>query len=544
MALAEKYFDAKIENISEGISFINDNLKKLKVKSKDNIKAQLLAEEFLAKIISSKSEEDSEQIRVAVDKKYGKITTVVSYKGKQIENIDNLGLDLDLSEIGDSADAEASIRNIVIKANDDFYFVSYKNGINKVTINVGDSSKNKLKVLALSLLFAIVAGVILKAFLPENAINFIDSNILQTIKTLFLNAFKLITGPVIFFSIASCISMFTDMKEMGKLAGKVVLFYLFTTAIAIAVAFLVFFVIDPGNFGEMEHLATSKPVEAEEFSVVNTIIGIVPDNIVKAFLELNTLQIMVIGLFVGLGAAKLGEKSAKISDFLSNANDLFLKITSIIAKFIPIMFFVSITSLVLTMDIENIKTIAGAMVSIFLCLLIMVIIYNLIVFLATKTSPKTFMKNTIGAWINAMVLQSSSACMSYNMDVCKKMKISPKLFSFSIPLGATINMDGLTVVLVVSTLFLAKIFGVELESSDYITIIVMAIVLSVACPGVTGAGLVCMSLMLSQFAVPTEALAVFIGYYVISDPFFTANNILGDLAGTYTIAKRNNLMEK
>ena len=154
------------------------------------------------------------------------------------------------------------------------------------------------------------------------------------------------------------------------------------------------------------------------------------------------------------------------------------------------------------------------------------------------------MKNTIGAWINAMVLQSSSACMSYNMDVRKKMKISPKLFSFSIPLGATINMDGLTVVLVVSTLFLAKIFGVELESSDYITIIVMAIVLSVACPGVTGAGLVCMSLMLSQFAVPTEALAVFIGYYVISDPFFTANNILGDLAGTYTIAKRNNLMEK
>ncbi len=107
MVLAEKYFDAKIENISEGISFINDNLKKLKVKSKDNIKAQLLAEEFLAKIISSKSEEDSEQIRVAVDKKYGKNSTVVSYKGKQIENIDNLGLDLDLSEIGDSADAEA-----------------------------------------------------------------------------------------------------------------------------------------------------------------------------------------------------------------------------------------------------------------------------------------------------------------------------------------------------------------------------------------------------------------------------------------------------
>ena len=226
METKEKYLPASLDSVAEAMDFISDNLKKIHVKSKDQTRALLLAEEFFAQIVTSKSEEDSDDIRVAVFNKRGKKQVIISYKGKQIEEINNAGLGVDLSDSDMSPETEATIRKMIIAGNAESYTIGYKNGINKVSIAVGDDSKKGLKYTLYALILSIAVGIVLRLLLPENATTFLNDNILTTVKTLFLNALKMITGPVIFFSIAASISTFSDMKELGKIAVKIIVFYL------------------------------------------------------------------------------------------------------------------------------------------------------------------------------------------------------------------------------------------------------------------------------------------------------------------------------
>ncbi len=544
MKTREKYLDAKLQSIPEAIDFIGENLDSLKVKSKDKIKAELLAEEFLAYLINSKDENDSENIRVAVAKQNGKKTVVVSYKGKYIENIEDVGLGVDLSLGEMSPDTESVIRRTIISAHQDDYTISYKNGINKISINVGRSSNMGFIHVIYTILLAVIVGILLRVILPANVSDFINENILKTIEELFLNAFKLITGPVIFFSIASCFGMFTDLKELGKTAVKIICFYLVTTGIAMAVALMISEYISPGEFGELSFLASGELAQSESISVVTTIRGIIPDNIIKPFLELSTLQIIVIAILVGIAAGKLGEKSSKVMDFLNNANDLFLKITGIVTKFLHIMIFASVTALVMSIHGQAVGSLLSLLICVFFGFAVMFVIYNVIVMIMTKTRPSDYIKKSFPAWLNAFVLHSSNASIPRTMEVCdKNLKISPKVFSFSIPLGATINMDGFTIALTISVLFFAKVFGVEFTPGNYVALIFMVIILSVGAPGIPGAGAVCMSVLLGQFAIPIEALALFVSVYALLDPAGTANNVFGDVTGTYVIAKRNGLVK-
>jgi len=543
METKEKYLPASLDSVAEAMDFISDNLKKIHVKSKDQTRALLLAEEFFAQIVTSKSEGDSDDIRVAVFNKRSKKQVIISYKGKQIEEINNAGLGVDLSDSDMSPETEATIRKMIIAGNAESYTIGYKNGINKVSIAVGDDSKKGLKYTLYALILSIAVGIVLRLLLPENATTFLNDNILTTVKTLFLNALKMITGPVIFFSIAASISTFSDMKELGKIAVKIIVFYLFTTFLAIGLALCFSVIFDPGTFGQLKSTAT-QVTTGGGLDIKSTIIGIIPDNFFKAFVEMNTLQIIVIAVLIGLGAGKLGEKTDKVSSFLNNANELFLKVTGLITKFIPIMVFVSISSLIISIEPDGLKAIIGFLFVIILAMLAMFVIYNLIVMISAKTSPIKYTKSAISAWFNAFALISSNAAISHTMEVChKKLKISPKIYSFSIPLGATLNMDGTSIGFILYVLFFAKVFGITLDPGQIAMLIFMVIIMSMGTPGVPGSAVIGMSTLFAQFGIPIEALAIYIGLNAIIEPIATANNVYGDITGTYVIAKRNNLIE-
>ena len=215
MIIGEKTIDAKIKSISEGMSFIKDALSDAKVTSKDSNKAQLVAEEFLAHIISAKAEEDSTTIRIVVTKRGRGCKILISFAGKKIDNLENVGLGVDLSEGEMSPDTEAVIRKTIISALEDKYSVGYRNGVNKITITVGEAGKNEAMVTAGAFILAIIVGLILRLLVPADISSAINKNVFEIIKTIFLNALKLITGPVVFLAIASCVSTFSDMKELG-----------------------------------------------------------------------------------------------------------------------------------------------------------------------------------------------------------------------------------------------------------------------------------------------------------------------------------------
>ena len=186
-----------------------------------------------------------------------------------------------------------------------------------------------------------------------------------------------------------------------------------------------------------------------------------------------------------------------------------------------------------------IKTLLSVIACVLVGMLLMMLFYFAVVLIFTKSNPANFAKKVMPAWLNAFAMSSSYA----SMNTCdKKLGISPKLYSFSIPLGATINKVGAVILLTISFLFQAKVFGIELSGGDIGTLILTIVLLSLGAPGMPGAATICMSVLLMQFHIPMEALTLFIGIDAITDPFCTANNVLGAIVGTYCIGKRNGMM--
>ncbi len=537
MKTREKYLDAKLECIKDAIDFIDINLKDIKSKKKERIKAELLAEEFLAHTINNKAEDDSDKIRVAVSKTASKKSVIVSFKGKQIKGLENIGLEKDLSFSDMSADTEAFFRNKIISSNSDSFTCGYKNGINKISITVHESTTLALKGVFITFLLAFVIGLIVRLILPKEATLFISENILHTIETIFLNAFKLITGPVIFFSIASSIGSYSDLKELGRNASRFIILYFISTAVTLLIGFGISMGFSPGYAGEFSSTASTVASESSNFSISEAISNIIPSNILKPFLELNTIQIIVIAVLVGIAAGKLGEKSAKINIFLSKANDLFFKITEIITKYLHLMIFVSVAALVISIKPEATGSILTLVLCIFLGLILTFVFYNILLLITTRTSPIKFFKKAYPIWINAFALHSSNAAISFTMESCKKdLNISPKIYSFSIPLGAIINIDDLTMMFSLSVLFFANIFGIGFKPSDYFILIIMIVVLSLGTPGIPSGGTLSFTLILSQFGIPMEALAIFISINAILDPFATGNNVYGNTIKSFIVS--------
>ena len=533
-----------LSNLSQTVISVEETLKSIGAKSKDIKKAVLLTEEML--VLLGRNAAEGKNVNVTVSKILGGRTIDIASAGTELKEADISRTELDLSMAYLPADAENVIRNMILLANKDMLSFSYKNGINRIHINVGEGAKKNLIYSLGAIGAAVVIGMILRLLVPQDINNAMNEYVFSVVKSVFLNAFNMIMAPLIFFSIAACISSFKDLKELGKIGGKIMTFYLCTTVMAILMGFLMFNVISPGNPGDFDFLQVkSSTVSDMDFSFRDTLINIVPPNLLSAFLDSNTLQLIFLAILVGTAAGRLGNRSEAVSAFLYDANELFLKVASMITRFLPLMIFSSVISMVLTMDADNAKSMLKLVATVIAADIGMLLFYILISIIIGKTKPSFFLKNAFPAWINAFALSSSSASMAYTMDVCdKRLGISPKIYSFSIPLGATVNMDGMTVMLSITTLFFARGFGIELSGADIISLIFTIIVLSVGAPGMPGSGLICMSVLFKQFGIPIEALSLVIGIYSMLDPLSTANNVMGDVTGTYVVAKKSGMVSK
>lgn len=468
-------------------------------------------------------------------------------KGEKIGNPEigkELELGLEDAEIDEAM--EVMIRNRIIKANTKFIAQSYKYDTNSITISVGKVTQKTMLLMIMAFVIGGILGLILRLTTTETVYMEVNEHVLMTVKTIFLNLLKMIVGPVVFFSIASSVGSFSNPGEMGKIGVKIMTFYFFTTIFAIFIGFGFFKVLQPGNFGELSAMASGQITEATgEVNFLETIVGMIPSNMVQSFLNSDTMQIILLAILFGIATTLLGQYSQKVNDFLQCANELFLKIAGIITSALPIMICASVASLVITTNLDTMRTITSLLICIFLTYIGMLLIYNMLVLILTKRSPILFSKYAFEAWVNTFALSSSNASMAYTMDVCdKKLGISPKVYSVSIPLGATINMDALCSTLTITTLFFAKVFGIALSPAEIGTLIFTIVVLSMGAPGVPGMSVLCLSVLMNQFGIPVEALAIYVGICSFIDPFNSANNVFGDITGTYIIASRNGLLKK
>lgn len=537
--------------VEQAINFVKGFLEEQKVKDKEKVKALLMTEEVTVGLLNHTSEGGN--VRITARRSFGNIIIDETAVGPEFELMsdDMIGEVLDAryesSEM--SVNTEGAIRSIMVKSFADQ--LKYKNikGRNHVRITAVTSRYAFLYMTLTGLAAGLICGLLMNG-LPDGLKGFINDSIFSLITTVFMNGLQTVVGPVVFFSIATAIAGFGNLSDIGKIGGKVMLAYILTSILSIVIGTGLFFVFQPGDPAVADGITATDTVDQEavsemgDVSLKSTIIGLVPSNIIKPFYEANMLQIIVLAIFCGAAAGLIGQFSSLVKDFFEAMNELFLKITVMLVKLIPFVTFCSMASMMLSVGGDSIVSVLGITGVILLGFLAIMVVYCILIVIFTGMNPFIFFKKYAPTMLQVFSLSSSNASIPLNMKVCgEKLGISPKIYSFSIPLGATINMNGACIQLAVSALAIAHIYGVAISGRMLVIMCATIILLSMGAPGIPGMGLILLTVILTQFNVPVEGVSLLIGIYPVLDMFITMINCLGDVATTFIVAKSEKLLD-
>ena len=541
-----KRFELSEKGIMEALEFLGAELPRKKVSEKDIIKTRLLAEECLFKL--AKDAAEGTTFEIWIRSVLGNVTTKIKCKGKEIDFSDALALSgndfknaFD-EEMDDSA--IETIQNMLLKGFADKFKISRKKNMNYIDIITKKDPQMTLYITLSAIVLAVIIGLFMRLCLSETIYNGFCNNVLQPLKTIYMNLLSMIVGPVVFFSMITCMMQFSDMRSFGRIGGKTMGIYTFTSAIAAIAGIGIFYLIQPGTEGSFVSMITSQDAPNTTISFLDTIIDIFPSNIVGSFYENNVLQILLMGLFMGVAANLIGEKGKVLQNFFEAMNDMFLEMVLLLAKLIPLITFCSVMILILTTGTDALISLLALIGTLLAGLVVMVFTYSIMIVLTAKVSPFPFLKRYIPTALNVFSLSSSSASMPLNMDFCKNIGISQRVYSFTIPFGATINMDGAMIALMTGVLFMAKTFGVTIDTSHIIMLIVSGMLLSMASPGVPGGSLVACTVLLKQMGVPMDCLPLVMVYLTVTDMICTVSNTTGDVAASVIVASTEKLLDK
>ncbi len=529
--------------ISECLEFIEKELRAAGVSTRLAVKAEITAEEMLLRLIENSTGEGS--IRIQVKRMLGDTVINMSVKGSEFDLYSgNKELSVDIED----EEAQSVIRTFLLKANDSNLKYSHKDGVNSVRIMTGQSTVSSIKLTMGALALGILFGLILKFIMPEALCAGVCDYLLTPVSTVFMNALKIVIAPVVFFSIVTCISGFGDLSELGRIGARVMGMYLLTTVIAVVMSFFVTMLLSPGRFGAALAMQGGQAVDINtnvDTSLLNTIINLVPSNFIQPFLESDTLQLIFLAVVVGIAVGRIGEYTPVLNEIFEACNSLFLTVTSMIAKFIPAAVFCSISLMLVNLGGSSFLTMLGYFCTNVIEILIMMAIYGILVLVMARVNPAVFFRKIRQSMLTSFTLCSSSAAMPENLKTCTdKLGISPKVCNFSIPLGATINMDGTCISLVLTGLYLAKMYGVNVPGSALPALALTIILLSLGCPGVPGSGLVCLGIVLNQIGVPISAIGLVIAIDPVLDMFDTMSNTTGDIACATIVASKEGLLDR
>lgn len=531
------------QDISTAVQQMEEVLKGWKVTPDERTKSILLLEETLVKIADSTTDED--RILLIARKNYRKVSFEVKYKGKQIElsKVNDTDMNLLGEEYGE--EAEAVIRDMILRASKDYLSIKYSKGVNTINITVHKNEKVMIYDTIIAICLAFISGIIIRNTLPTDVVNTISTWGYSSLYTIFIRSIQMVLAPMIFFSLASCIANLTDLSSLGRTVVKVLSCYMLTTFIAILVCFGIDYILQPGVGIDITlPQASSKEITVEETSVLHTLLNMVPHNFVGAFANNDIIQVLILGIVVGIAIGETGKYCATLREAIDSIDALVQIVLKYIMRLMPIAVFGAVGSMTCTLDVNCMQTVGIWVLVVVLGFFVMQVLYMLMVLLFTGLNPVPFLKKFINAQITSLGTGSSCATMPVTMECCRKCGISPRLFNFSIPLGTTINMDGFAVLLTITGLFLAELYGIHMDATVMTTFIFTVMLLSIAAPPVPGVSMACIVIVLNAIGVPLEVSTLIVGAIPFFDILTTANNIVGDGTVTLIVAKSENMFDK
>lgn len=354
---------------------------------------------------------------------------------------------------------------------------------------------------------------------------------------IFIASLKMLVVPLVFVSLVCGTCSLSDPKKLGRLGGKSIGLYLLTTAIAITVAITLALLFSPGEGISLPSNATYDAKEAP--TLARVIIDMFPTNPFEAMAKGNMLQVIVFALLFGVAMALSGKTGKRVASVFEDLNTVILKLVTLLMNIAPYGVFFLMAKLFTTIELNLIVSLAKYFGVVVLALLLHAFVnYTLPLKILTGLNPLIFLAKMKHTCLFAFSTSSSSATMPITLETAtKKLGANNSVASFTIPLGATINMDGTAIMQGVATVFIAQVFSVDLTISDYLMVILTATLASVGTAGVPGVGLIMLAMVLNQVGLPVEGIAIIIGVDRLLDMTRTAVNVTGDCMVTCVVAK-------
>tara|TARA_B110000238_G_scaffold25805_1_gene25041 strand:+ start:1617 stop:2855 length:1239 start_codon:yes stop_codon:yes gene_type:complete len=391
----------------------------------------------------------------------------------------------------------------------------------------------------MSLTVKIITGMIL-GFLTGLLINVLSLNsneminiylvngLFDTIGSIFISSLKLMVVPLVFFSLSTGVASFDKDKKLSVIALKTISLYLLTTAIAISLGLFIAILFSPGEglnlTSSAEYITPSPP------GIKSVIIDIFPTNPISAMAEGKMLQIIIFSIFFGVALRSIKDKNSELVKIMESTTNVVMKMVFILINLAPFGVYCLMANLFATQGIG----IVGNLFQYFLLVVFVLIIHGFVVYPAllysfTKIKPFGFYKKLRPVMLFAFSTSSSNATMPVTLKtVTQDLGVNPKIASFTIPLGATVNMDGTAIMQGVATIFIANAYNIDLSTIDYLMVILTATMASIGTAGVPGVGLIMLAMVLSQVGLPTEGIALILGVDRLLDMIRTVVNVTGD----------------
>ncbi|QXO15762.1 dicarboxylate/amino acid:cation symporter [Vibrio ostreae] len=398
----------------------------------------------------------------------------------------------------------------------------------------------------LGMVAGILTGFAIRALFADNG--FVDAYIVNGLfdvgGKIFIASLKMLVVPLVFVSLVCGTSSLKDLSTLGRMGGKTLAFYITTTAVAITLALTMGAIFQPGSGADLTAASSFKSADAPSLGQV--IIDMFPTNPINAMAEGKTLQVIVFAVLFGIAISAAGKPGERIAALFEDLNEVIMKLVALLMNIAPYGVFFLMAKLFTGLGLGAIMNLAEYFVVLTATLLIHgFVTYGVMLKSFSGLSPITFFRKMEDAIMFAFSTASSNATIPVTMETAKnRFGVDNKVASFTIPLGATVNMDGTAIMQGVATAFIAQAFNIDLSMGDYLTVILTATLASIGTAGVPGVGLVMLAMVLNQVGLPLEGIALIMGVDRLLDMIRTAVNITGDSCVTCIVAKSENALDE
>ncbi len=400
--------------------------------------------------------------------------------------------------------------------------------------------KKKKLSLPLQILLALLLGIAVGAVLGSTGLKSITTDFIKPFGDIFVNLLKFIVVPVVLVSMIDGILSMDDMKKVGAVGWKTVLYFVCTTAIACVIGLALANVFHgAGLFPDLSKELGSASYEAAEFGgFMSTLVGIFPSNMWEAFRTANMLQVIVIALFFGGAIMAAGEKGKLCRDLVSSFNEVINRLMEFIIALSPIGVFAYMSWVVANQGPDILGSLALVLGCAYIgYILHAVLVYSFSAKVFAGMSPVRFFKGAAAAMMFAFTTTSSAATLPVSKECAEEMGADRDVAAFVLPLGATINMDGTAIYQCVATVFLAACSGMELTLGQMVLVVVTATLASVGTAGVSGAGMIMLAMVLEAISIPVDYIGLIVAVDRLFDMGRTCLNVTGDIACTLCVSK-------